>query len=169
MVTSVHGPIASFRCAAEFNRYRGMADFSEPTPRQIYASTPWHAERQRGTRHRRDSTRALKNPRPNSLLIPGGEDRGTRASFAMPVDVNSRRYLVASAQQPRLIFDRDRLAERRLYDETFNPCQSGNGRFDLQALGANKCRRNHSIEDSTPFSNIQVPACRLRCWPFFPA
>ena len=29
-------PIASFRCAAEFGRYRGIADFSKPTDRQIY-------------------------------------------------------------------------------------------------------------------------------------
>ena len=32
-------PIASFRCAAEFGRYRGIADSSKPTDRQIYGFT----------------------------------------------------------------------------------------------------------------------------------
>jgi hypothetical protein len=31
--------IASFRCAAEFGRYRGIADSSKPTDRQIYGFT----------------------------------------------------------------------------------------------------------------------------------
>jgi hypothetical protein len=29
-------PIASFRCAAEFSRYRGIADSGKPTARQIH-------------------------------------------------------------------------------------------------------------------------------------
>jgi hypothetical protein len=32
-------PIASFRCAAEFSRYRGIADSGKPTARQIYGFT----------------------------------------------------------------------------------------------------------------------------------
>jgi hypothetical protein len=32
-------PIASFRCAAEFGRYQGIADSSKPTDRQIYGFT----------------------------------------------------------------------------------------------------------------------------------
>jgi hypothetical protein len=32
----VRWPIASFRCAAEFGRYRGIADSSKPTDQQIY-------------------------------------------------------------------------------------------------------------------------------------
>jgi hypothetical protein len=32
-------PIASFRCAAEFGRYRGIADSNNPSTRQIYGFT----------------------------------------------------------------------------------------------------------------------------------
>ena len=32
-------PIASFRCAAEFGRYPGIADFGKPSARQIYSFT----------------------------------------------------------------------------------------------------------------------------------
>jgi hypothetical protein len=32
-------PIASFRCAAEFGRYRGIADSDKPSTRQIYGFT----------------------------------------------------------------------------------------------------------------------------------
>jgi hypothetical protein len=31
--------IASFRCAAEFGRYPGIADFGKPSARQIYSFT----------------------------------------------------------------------------------------------------------------------------------
>jgi len=31
--------IASFRCAAEFGRYRGIADSDKPSTRQIYRFT----------------------------------------------------------------------------------------------------------------------------------
>ena len=33
-------PIASFRCGAEFGRYRGIADFGERSAWQIYGFTP---------------------------------------------------------------------------------------------------------------------------------
>jgi hypothetical protein len=32
-------PIATFRCVAEFGRYRGIADFGKPSARQIYGFT----------------------------------------------------------------------------------------------------------------------------------
>ena len=32
-------PIASFRCATEFGRYRGIADSGKPSARQIYEFT----------------------------------------------------------------------------------------------------------------------------------
>jgi len=32
-------PIASFRCAAEFGRYRGITDFGKLSARQIYGFT----------------------------------------------------------------------------------------------------------------------------------
>jgi len=42
VVAGAHGGtwhIASFRCAAEFGRYRGIADSGKPSARQIYGFT----------------------------------------------------------------------------------------------------------------------------------
>ena len=87
----------------------------------------------------------------------------------MPVGVNSRRFLATLAQQSRWNFDLDRFRTPIACDETFNPCQSRVDHCDLRALGAADGARIIQSRNSTPFSNIQVPACRLRCWPPFPA
>jgi hypothetical protein len=45
--------IASFRCAVEFGRYPGIADFGEPSARQIYSFTDYPSSRRdRDTRTR---------------------------------------------------------------------------------------------------------------------
>ena len=80
---------------------------------------------------------------------------------AMPVAVNSRRFLAALAQQSRWNFHLDPFRKAKAYDGTFNPWQSRVDRCGLRLLAASRWRTNHSIEDSTPFSNIQLPACRL--------
>ena len=56
--------IASFRCAAEFGRYRSIADSGKPSARQIYGFTPWCIEaftlpdRRRPPRHKVDFERS---------------------------------------------------------------------------------------------------------------
>jgi hypothetical protein len=35
---------SSFRCAAEFGRYRGIADTGKPSARQVYGFTPRRSE-----------------------------------------------------------------------------------------------------------------------------
>jgi hypothetical protein len=53
--------IASFRCAAEFDRYRGIADSGKPSARQIFRFTAWGIvalpDRRRPPRHKADSER----------------------------------------------------------------------------------------------------------------
>jgi hypothetical protein len=54
---------SSFRCAAEFGRYRGIADTGKPSARQVYGFTPRRSEavvlpdRRRPPRHRAVSER----------------------------------------------------------------------------------------------------------------